>query len=218
MNFIHSKARALLCLLKNILKVVCHALRMRGEHYGIPVSALYCRGAACSHRPIRLQKSASVMISSKQDAKAVTYTTFNHTLCSVLYMYMYMCMYTVYIHMYMYMCTYTVYIHTYTCTCISYKPYSLPLSPAFSLPPPCLHPSLPQELAGVSDELSLPPEESSSPEQCMAKLTALIRVFTSVLSAVGTSFSPSRSADVTADYIQEVGTWHLLVYIRVCVT
>ena len=32
-----------------------------------------------------------------------------------------------------------------------------------------------QELGGVADDLSVPPEESSTPEQCLSKLIALIR-------------------------------------------
>jgi PI-3-kinase-related kinase SMG-1 len=54
--------------------------------------------------------------------------------------------------------------------------------------------------------MSLPPEESSTPEQCLSKLTALMKVFTTVLEALGTSFSPSRCPDLTPAYVQSILT------------
>ena len=50
----------------------------------------------------------------------------------------------------------------------------------------------PQELAGISDDLSLPPEESSTPEQCLSKLIALIKsaAFSLVLATVFDVFPP----------------------------
>ena len=94
-------------------------------------------------------------------------------------------------------------------------PSSPPPSPPTS-PPLLLHPFLPllslllplphQELAGVSDDLSMPPEESSTPEQCLAKLTALIRVFKAVLKALGPNFSPTRCHDITPSYVKDVST------------
>ena len=84
----------------------------------------------------------------------------------------------------------------------------LPPFPLLLLPLPLLLLlTLPhQELAGVSDDLSMPPEESSTPEQCLAKLTALIRVFTTVLKALGTNFSPARCHDITPSYVKDVST------------
>ena len=63
-----------------------------------------------------------------------------------------------------------------------------------------------QELAG-SDDISQPSIESSSPEQCLSKLTALIRVFTTVLVSLGTNFSPSRNAQITPGFVKEVGSF-----------
>ena len=99
---------------------------------------------------------------------------------------------------------------------LSFPSSSVPPSSSFLLPPfPLLLLPLPllllltlphQELAGVSDDLSMPPEESSTPEQCLAKLTALIRVFTTVLKALGTNFSPARCHDITPSYLKDVST------------
>ena len=67
----------------------------------------------------------------------------------------------------------------------------------------------------MSDNAPVSPDDQSTPEQCLSKLTALIkyiyiiiilclsmcvyRVFTTVLKALGTNFSPSRSNVSPAD-------------------
>ena len=58
------------------------------------------------------------------------------------------------------------------------------------------------ELQGAPDDPGMTGEEASTPEQCLAKLTALIKVFTTVLAALGNYFSPSRSPQVTPGYAQ----------------
>ncbi len=46
--------------------------------------------------------------------------------------------------------------------------------------------------------------EETSPEGALSKLTALIRVFTTVLISLGTKFSPSRSVEINPNFVQEV--------------
>eukprot|EP00731_Ephydatia_muelleri_P029201 Em0020g845a len=58
------------------------------------------------------------------------------------------------------------------------------------------------ELQGAPDDPGMTGDEASTPEQCLAKLTALIKVFTTVLAALGNYFSPSRSPQVTPGYAQ----------------
>ena len=97
--------------------------------------------------------------------------------------------------------------------------YVLPLFWSHSMPRPLCHapyvmpppPPVPmQELAGL-DESSQPSVESSSPEQCLSKLTALIRVFTTVLISLGTNFSPSRNAQITPGFVKMVHVWIVCV-------
>ena len=56
-----------------------------------------------------------------------------------------------------------------------------------------------QELSGELEE-----SEESSPEGALSKLTALIRVFTTVLMSLGTKFSPSRSVEINPVFVKEV--------------
>jgi PI-3-kinase-related kinase SMG-1 len=55
------------------------------------------------------------------------------------------------------------------------------------------------ELAGGSNKAPVLPDEQSTPEECLSKLTALLHVFTTVLKALGVYFSPSRSNVTPAD-------------------
>ena len=103
-----------------------------------------------------------------------------------------------------------------------------------------------QELNGLPDDPSLPDEERSSPTQALTKLTALIRsvsqcmichvgdgwmkvmmllslfldgrVFTTVVTALGNNFSPSRCPEISPNFVKDVRVqldWSHYAYVYV---
>ena len=57
-------------------------------------------------------------------------------------------------------------------------------------------------------------EEVPSPEECITKIAALLRVYTTVIKSLGDYFSPNRGPPITVEYVIDVSSFIILSNIQ----